>query len=128
MAAGQHPRARSHGFFHIGIKRDNSVGVGQRTELRAFVERIADAQLLHALDELALELVGNCFRHDEALGRDAGLTVVLNPRLDRSRNRRIQIGAGHHDERIAAAQFQHDFLDSLGGGDSDLNSRLLATG
>ena len=99
MAAGQHARTRSDGLLYIGIQRGDGVCAGQRAELRAFVERIADAQVLHALDELALELIGDFLRHDEALGRDAGLAVVLNARIDRGRNRGVEIGAGHHDER-----------------------------
>ena len=40
----------------------------------------------------------------------------------------LDIGAGHHDEWIAAAQFQHHFLDALGRGDADLDAGLLAAG
>ena len=61
--------------------------------------------------------------HNKALGCNARLPVVLDARVDRGRNRRVQIGARHYNERIAAAQFEHDFLDALGGGYSDLNSR-----
>src|SRR5208282_2383015 len=112
-------------FLHVAIKRSNRVGAGKWTELRALIERIAHAQVLHALDELALELVGYFLRLNKAFGRDARLTVVLNPRVDCSGDSRLQIGAGHHDERVAAAQFQHDFLDSFGCGNSNLNPRLL---
>ena len=65
--------------------------------------------------------------HDEPLGRDTGLPIVLNPGLDCGGDRQFQIGAGHHDKWIAAAQLQHDFLDAFGRGDSDLNARLFAS-
>src|SRR5258708_21574156 len=111
MAAGQRSRTRGHSFFHVGIKRSNSVGVGQWTELCTLLERISHAQLLHAFDELALELVGNFLRHDKARGRDARLTVVLTPRVYTSCAPRFQIDAPHPDERTAAPRFEPNFLD-----------------
>ena len=36
-----------------------------------------------------------------------GLAVVERPGFDRCCHRRVQIGAGHDDERITAAKFQH---------------------
>jgi hypothetical protein len=79
------------------------------------------------LHELLLEFEGNFFRHDKALGRNARLAVILNSRVDRGRDRRFEIGAGHHNERIAAAQFEHNFLDSFRGGNSHLNPGLFAS-
>ena len=38
-----------------------------------------------------------------------------------------EIGAGHHDKRIAPAQFEHNFLDALGRAHAYLNPRLLAS-
>jgi hypothetical protein len=67
----------------------------------------------HGLDEAPLELVVDAFGHDEALGRDAGLSVVDGARLHCRRNGFVQIGAGHHDEGIAAAQFKDGFLDAI---------------
>ena len=48
--------------------------------------------------------------------------------FDRCRDGGVEIGAGHHDKGIAAAQFQHNFLDPLGRAHSDLNACLLASG
>ena len=48
------------------------------------VERIADRERLQRLDEASLELPGDVAMDDEALRRDAALTVVDRPRLDRS--------------------------------------------
>src|SRR5271155_5219213 len=99
MTTGEHPPSGSHSFFHIGIKRSNSICIGQRTELRALIEGVADAQVLHAFYELAFELVCDFLRNDKALGGNAGLTVVLNSRVDGSGDRRIQISTRHHNER-----------------------------
>ncbi len=73
------------------------------TQLRALFEGIADAQLLHALYKLALELVGDFLRHNEALGGDAGLSIVLDAGVDCGGDCGIEVGARHHDEGIAAA-------------------------
>ena len=41
---------------------------------------------------------------------------------------RWHIGAGHDDERIAAAQFQHGFLDALAGLRGHLHAGGFAAG
>ena len=68
--------------MHVGIESGHCVGRGQRTEFRLFVEGIADPQVLHAFDKLALEFVGNRSRYDKALGCDARLSVIDDARLD----------------------------------------------
>jgi hypothetical protein len=52
----------------------------ERADLGLRVERIADLQRPHLLDEEALELGGDLLVDDEALGGDARLTVVDRPR------------------------------------------------
>src|SRR4030081_1430980 len=127
MSAGQYPRTRCNRLFHISVKRSDRVGIRQGTKLRAVFEWIADAKILHPLNELALELTRNSFRHDKALGCDARLAVILHAGIDRSSNRRLKIGARHHDEGIASTQLEHHFLDALRRRDSNLNSGLLTS-
>ena len=71
--------------------------------------------MLHGIHEAAFEFVGDALVDDEALGRDARLPVVDETRLNRHLHGLLQIGARHHDERIAAAQFEHSLLDLLPG-------------
>ena len=83
------------------------VGGGQRTDLRGLLHRVAHHQLGHRLHEAPLEFAGDRFFHDEALGGDAALAVVDDARLHGGAHRGVEIRAGHHDEGIAAAQFEH---------------------
>ena len=48
---------------------------------------------------------------DHALAADAGLAAILHPRRHRLLHCRIQIGRGHDDEGVGAAQFQHHLLE-----------------
>ena len=121
-------RAGFDGFLHVGVERLDGVGGGERAEFSVLVEGIADAQVLHAVDELRFELGGDGFGDDEALGGDAGLAVVDDAGLHGGGDGGVEIGAGHDDERIAAAEFEHNFLDALGGRDSDFDAGLLAAG
>ena len=40
----------------------------------------------------------------------------------------VEIRARHHDEGVAAAEFQHDFLHALGRAHSDVDSGAFAAG
>ncbi len=73
--------------------------------------RVAHHERPGAGHQPPLELIGDLPHRDEALGRDARLPVVDHPRLDRGAGRGIEVGAGHDDEWIAAAELQHRFLD-----------------
>ena len=92
---------------HLRVQAFQNIGRGQRAHLGGFVHGIADAQRLHGRDEAPLELAGDPPVDDEALGGDAGLAVVDGARLHGGRTARSEIGAGHHDEGIAAAQLEH---------------------
>jgi hypothetical protein len=48
---------------------------------------------------------------DETLGRNAGLTAVHRAGFDTGLHGLVEIGTGHHDERIASAELQDDLLD-----------------
>ena len=68
------------------------------------------------------------FGNDEPFGRDARLPVVDDARLDRGGDSIVQVRAGHHDERVASAEFQHHFLDVLRGGDAAVDAGFFASG
>ena len=76
------------------------IGAGAGADPDAFVDRIADDLCLRSFDE-AREKVGiDRGLHDEAFGRDAALTVVLEARRDGGRRRGIEIGVGKDDEGV----------------------------
>ena len=58
--------------------------------------------------------------------QDWPLLIVL--RLHRGPRRRVEIGARHDDERIAAAQLEHRLLDVPSGRRRDAGSRGFAAG
>ena len=89
---------------------------------------IADLQRFHCLDKFALEFIGNLIVNDKPFCSDTGLPVVHDTRLDRCRDRLVQIRARHDDERIAAAQFEYHFLDVLRGGNANLDSSSFTPG
>src|SRR5205814_8690260 len=72
---------------------------------------VADAQLRHPARHALREVVVDALVHDEPLRGDATLPGVLDARLDGDLRRLLQIGAREHDERVRAAQLQHDFLE-----------------
>src|SRR5271156_6821634 len=112
MTASQYPRSSRHRFLYVGIEGGNGIGIGQRTELRVLVEWISHPQILHAPNEQALELVGNFLGNNEAFGCNTGLAVILNARVDGSRDGFSKICARHHNEGITATQFQNNLLDA----------------
>ena len=114
LAAGEQPRAggdRAARTCSSIVSTWFSLASGPMSV--AGVHRVADLERLDAFDEAALELVGDRLVHDEALGRDARLAVVDRARLDRGPHRGVEVGARHHDERVAAAELEHVFLITL---------------
>ena len=93
---------------------------GKRAEIGLLVEGIADFKRFHGGHETLLKFLGNRLRDDKSLGVDAGLAIVEDARFHGRGDRFVEIGAGHHDERVAAAEFQHDFLNALGRAHSDV--------
>ena len=52
---------------------------------------------------------------DEALGRVAGLAGVLQPAADRLLDDRVEVVGLEHDERVRAAELEHDLLEVAAG-------------
>ena len=127
-AAGQHARAARDGVGHLRRQRLDEVGSRHRAELRRRIQRIADPQRGHRRDEPLGELVGDRRGHDEPLGGDARLAAVERARLDGGGHRLRQIGRGHDDERIAAAELEHALLQRAAGAARDVASGAIAAG
>ena len=66
--------------------------------------------------------------HDEALGGDAALPGVLDPGFHAHLDGLVEVGAGHHDERVRPAQLEHHLLDVAAGRLADAPSGALAAG
>ena len=66
--------------------------------------------------------------HDEALRGDARLAVVDDARFHGRGDGFVEIRGRHHDERIAAAELQHRFLDVLRGDRGHARAGRLAAG
>ncbi len=94
-------------------KRQDAVPMGSRdgrTEFGAFVERVSDANVLTALDELCDEFIGNRFLHQDSGPGEAHLTIVGINAEQRPIDCPFQIGRLANDVGRLAAQFHHDFL------------------
>ena len=63
-------------------------------------------------DEAVVEVV----EHDEALGRNAGLSVVDEPGADRGLGSGGEVGAFEHEEGVGAAELEERRLERSAGG------------
>ncbi len=82
----------------------------QRTQHGPLVVGVAGHDDGHLLGELGGELVVQAVDDDEALRRIAGLPVVVEAAIECGIDHRIQIIGGEQDERVGAAEFEHDLL------------------
>ena len=76
------------------------------------------------LDELVVEVVCD----DEPLGGVAGLAGVVHPRRDGLLDDRVEVVGGEHDERVGAAELEHDLLQVAAGDLGDRGAGALAAG
>ena len=90
-------------------------GGGKWPDLGRLVEGITDDELGHGLGVALLVLVGDRLVDDEALGRDAALAVVLDPRPYADLDGPLHVGRWHHDERVGAAELEHCLFDDVAG-------------
>ena len=100
----------------------------ERTNLGRLVKRIADFQAAHSGDEFLQKLVVDLVGDEETFCRDAGLTTVDRARCHRRRDRVFEVGARHHDECVAAAEFEHAFFDVARGDAGHGAAGFLAAG
>ncbi len=107
MAAGQNLCPGLYGFANLPFQRFQSTRMGQRPHPRFRQERIAHPQRLerrhHPFDKAVVNLVVK----DKPLRRNAGLPGILRARLYALPHGLFPVCAGHDQERIATAQFQH---------------------
>src|SRR5207247_10371207 len=81
------------------------------TELSRFIHGIACLEGSHAINELIKKLVVNFVCNHKSLCRNARLAGVDGARFYRCAQCALEVCARHHNERIAAAELEHAFLD-----------------
>src|SRR5205823_12562568 len=75
-------------------------GVDQRTDVRRWVERVADFQVSHSLRELREEIIGDGIHDEEALRGDTRLPVVDEPARDGTFRGSVEVRVFGDDEGI----------------------------
>jgi len=128
VAAGLGAWLRLYGFLNVGVDDLTASAVGSGPSSVFFVEGIADARFFMRATNFFSKSAAIESWTNKAFGGNAGLAIVDDASLDGGDDGGVKIGAGHDDERIAATEFENDFLDALGGGDSNFNACLLASG
>ena len=73
---------------------------------------IADLEFCHGRFELVGKGVINAFLHIDAIGADAGLSIIAKFGDQRPFHRRVEIGVVKYDEGCIAAQLQPQLLDA----------------
>src|SRR5579884_2767962 len=110
VTAREHGGAAGHGVVDPRLHTVAVARRDQRGHVRLLVERVADAQRLHERDERAEEVVRDGAVHEDALGRDARLSRVREPR-DRDLARgRLVVGPRLDDDGRVVAQLEADLL------------------
>ena len=128
LAAGDERRAAGDGALQLVLEPVGRGRRGERAHRRVGRGRIArldggdgGRQLV---DERLVEVVGD----DEALGRVAGLAGVLEARRDGRLDDVVEVVGAEQDERIGAAQLEHDLLQVAAGDLGDGRAGALRAG
>ena len=126
ISAGQQFRAGRDRFLNLLVHALQNLFSRERPDLSRLIQRIADFQRTHAFNKLPNKFVVNLVRDEKPLRRDARLATVNCPCFDCGAERGFEIGARHHNERIAPAEFEHTFLDVPRGEAGNRASRFFA--
>ena len=103
-------------------------GIDDGAHVDGFVQRVADAQALHAAAEFAEELRRNALLHEDARARTADLALVEPDGVNNTFNRRIEIRILVHDEGGLAAEFERELLARACGGLADEAAHFRGAG
>src|SRR5207247_1735552 len=85
-------------------------GVDQRTDVRRWVERVADLQVPHSLCELREEVIGDGIHDEETLRGDARLSVVDEPARDGAFRGGVEVRVFGAAEGVGPAEVQSGLL------------------
>ncbi len=101
---------------------------GKRADSHRRIERVADRQGSERGREPFDEAIRQRVRHEEALRRDAALSIVLGAGADRCVDHRVQVCVLEDKEGIAAAELEHGRLEVLPRERRHGSARSLASG
>src|SRR3712207_4015334 len=79
-----------------------------RADVRVLVERVAQPQLLHALPELGLDLLGDALLHQQARARAADVALVEEDALDDALDGLVDRGVLEDDVRRLTAELERE--------------------
>src|ERR1700737_2382135 len=99
---------------HLAMEVLAGTGGGQRADLDAFLHGVAHWKRLGLFDKRLGEVVKQRFRHQEALGANATLTVVEVARRHAVLHSLRKMGVLQNDEWIGTAEFQYPSLADSG--------------
>ena len=111
LAAGDQPRALLDGAVELVLQPLGGGERRQRAERGVGRGRVAGRVLRQPGGELLEERLVQVVHHDEALGRVARLTAVVEACADRGLDRAIQVIGAEQDERVRPAELEHDLLE-----------------
>src|ERR1051326_2305481 len=126
--ASEHACARCDSVLNLLFEIVDDLWRRKWANISFLVERITYDQRFHLLDKSALKLFINLTGDDEAFRGNARLAIIDRAGFDGGRNRFVEVGGRHHDERIAATEFEHCLLDLLAGDARDTRARRFAAG
>src|SRR5699024_7752700 len=106
----------------------SAVSSSQWANLRLRIQRIADFEVGHVLDERRGEFVVNVSVNNDAFAGDTRLTIIISARHHCSRSGRLDIRRRHDNKRIRAAQLPNRLLDMVSSYRGDRASRMLSPG
>src|SRR5690606_21519358 len=98
----------------------------QRPHFGLWIERVADSDLGHALDEALNELIGDAALHQDARTGETLLAVIGVNAEERPVEGVFRIGVGEDDVGGLAAQLEPDMSEALSGGGHDRPAGLGA--
>ncbi len=90
-----------------------------RAHVHRFVERRADAELLHARAQLLRQPIGDAFLDEQPRARAADLALVEPDRVHHAFDDAVEVGVLENDERALPAQLERQLLAGSGCGLAD---------
>src|SRR5690606_6196396 len=125
-SAGEYARALRDGLVDPRLDALRGALVDHRSDVDAFVERVADAARLDLRDELRDERSFHAAMHEDALHADAVLAAVDDAAAHAARGGVVEVCVFGDDHRAVAAELERDLLAS--GDVLDVPADLRAAG
>ena len=127
-AAREHGGALRHGAVDLLLQALGGELGRERAEHGVVGDRVADLRAGHRGGELLDERLVQVVDDDEALGRVAGLAVVVQTSVDGGLHGGVEVVGGQQDERVGAAELQHDLLEVATGDSATAAAGALRAG